>query len=380
RFLDFDEPTGVLTAEGGASLSDVVDLFLPRGFFLPVTPGTRFVTLAGAIANDVHGKNHHVAGTFSRFVTRLTLLTPKGDVLSCSPSENADVFFATAGGAGLTGVILDASLKLKRVDSDALIVDFKQLRDLDATLEAVDATDRNYEYSVAWIDALAKGRSLGRTVLMQGNHAPATGEKRRAGSHGTSIPFDLPSGLLNHATVALFNEAYFRFHRDGTKRVGFDSFFYPLDSLEHWNRLYGKRGFVQYQAALPTASSRAGLIALLTRVAAAGSASFLAVLKRFGPSAGGPLSFPVEGYTLALDIPVSPSLPALLRELDALLLSHGGRLYLAKDAATTSEAFAAMYPRLREFQELKSRLDPKGLFSSSQARRLGIVPAGEAPA
>ena len=381
RFIAFDPETGVLECEAGVTLAEILESFLPRGFFLPVTPGTRFVTLGGAIAHDVHGKNHHKVGSFSNFVPGFRLQTTGGEILECSPEDNADVFFATVGGAGLTGMIRTAKLRLVPVETAHVLVDFQKAPDLESAVAAMDESDHLYEYSVAWIDCLARGRSLGRSVLMRAN--PAARSDLKNGTRdpyalprrgGRVIPFDFPGGILNPWTIGLFNALFYAAHRTAPRRLAdIDSFFYPLDSIRHWNRMYGGRGFVQYQVAFPPESGRQGLAELIERVSASGRASFLGVLKRFGAASRGMLSFPMPGYTLALDIPVSDGLVPFLRELDALVLDHGGRLYLAKDAATTAASFAAMYPRLPEFQAVKRRLDPDGKLSSSQARRLGIV-------
>ncbi len=382
RFLAFDAQSGVLECEAGVSLAEILRYFLPRGFFLPVTPGTKFVTVGGAIAADVHGKNHHQDGTFGNFVLDFKLLTPKGDTLSCSANDNSGVFWATLGGMGLTGVILSARIKLRPVTSAWMQVDYQQAASLEDALGSMTESDIHYQYSVAWIDCLATGSHMGRAVLMRGNHAPARdlpasirdplAEPRR---RRWTLPFDFPSLALNSLTVHAFNSVYYNVHRNAVRQlVELETFFYPLDAIHHWNRLYGRRGFVQYQSALPLAGGLAGLKKVLTRLSQSRRASFLAVLKRFGKSNPGPLSFPIEGYTLALDLPVANGLVPLLRELDGLVLDYGGRIYLAKDALMTAPAFAAMYPKLEQFREIKNRLDPRGLLSSSQARRLGIVP------
>ncbi len=382
RFLAFDGQSGVLECEAGVSLAEILRYFLPHGFFLPVTPGTKFVTVGGAIAADVHGKNHHQDGTFGNFVLDFKLLTPKGGILSCSANNNREIFWATLGGMGLTGVILSARMKLRPVESAWMQVDYQQAANLEDALRMMTESDIRYQYSVAWIDCLATGRHMGRAVLMRGNHAPvkelpasmrdplAEAPRRR-----WTLPFDFPSLALNSLTVRAFNTLYYNLHRNAVQKlVDLETFFYPLDAIDHWNRLYGRRGFVQYQSALPLAGGLEGLKKVLTRLAQSRRASFLAVLKRFGKSNPGLLSFPMEGYTLALDLPVASGLIPLLRELDGLVLDYGGRIYLAKDALMTAPTFAAMYPRVEQFREIKNRIDPGGLFSSSQARRLGIVP------
>ena len=382
RMLGFDPETAILECEAGVSLAAILEAFLPRGFFLPVTPGTRFVTVGGAIAHDVHGKNHHRVGTFSRFVLDFRLLTPVGEMLLCSPTENPEVFRATVGGAGLTGLIVSARIRLLPVESAFVRVDYRKAANLDEALAALGETDHLYEYSVAWIDGLAGGASLGRSVLMQANHALRGDLPARAGDPLAlrqkgkgSVPFDLPAAVLNRVTVGAFNAAFYRWHPDGPGHlVDFASFFYPLDAISHWNRLYGKRGFVQYQLLFPPGASRAGLTEILQRSSASGRGSFLGVLKRFGAAGEGMLSFPFAGYTLALDLPAQNGLVPFLRELDRVVLDHGGRLYLAKDAAMTPATFAAMYPEADRFRQVQRRLDPRRLISSSLARRVGLLP------
>jgi decaprenylphospho-beta-D-ribofuranose 2-oxidase len=383
RFLSFDAATGTLECEAGVSFEDVIRHFLPRGYFLPVTPGTKFVTLGGAIASDVHGKNHHRVGTLSRFVQDLRLLTPGGDVRTCSREENRDVFLATIGGMGLTGLILSARLRLQPVETAFVRVDYRKAASVDDALATMEETDERYEYSVAWIDCLAGGRALGRSVLMRGNPAlaadlPASVRDPLAlpSRRRLSVPFDPPSWLLNRTTVEAFNGVFYRKYSDEEGRlVDIDTYFYPLDSIHRWNRLYGARGFVQYQLVLPSGSSRAGLIDVLERFRTSGRVSFLAVLKRFGDPGEGLLSFPLNGYTLTLDLPVQPGLIEFLRQMDEVVLRHGGRIYLAKDATTSPESFARMYPNLPAFRTIRSRLDPGGRLSSSLARRVGICPS-----
>ena len=385
RMLAFDPATGTLECEAGVTFAEIIDVFLPRGFFPPVTPGTKFVTIGGAIASDVHGKNHHRDGSFGSFVEELTLLIASGDCLTCSPARNSDVFWATVGGMGLTGIIRSARFRLRPVDSAYISVQTNRTADLDAALDAFEAEDERFPYSVAWIDCLAVGRSLGRTVLIRGEHAGPGELKGAERDHplkaprpgvNKNVPFFSPAFLLNHGTIGAFSEIYYHYNHEGRRIVPFDPFFYPLDSIRNWNRLYGRRGFVQYQAFFPRGAGRRGLIELLQRVSASGRASFLAVLKRCGKANEGLLSYLAPGHTLALDLPWGDDIPALLASLDEILLRHGGRLYLAKDACMSGSAFAAMYPRLDEFREIKARLDPNSIFASCQARRLGIVPSG----
>ena len=381
RFLSFDSATGVLECESGVSLAEVIQYFLPRGWFLPVTPGTKFVTVGGAIAADIHGKNHHKDGSFSNFTLDFRLLAPTGEILLCSPSSNPEFFWATVGGMGLTGFVLSARLLLRRVDSAYVFVDFHKASNLEDSLTTMEASDERYDYSVAWIDDLATGDAMGRSVLMRGNHAAAAELPARIARPLTlptsaqwNLFMDFPSGALNRLTVKAFNTAYYAVHRTAPRQlVNLEKFFYPLDAIHQWNRMYGKRGFVQYQIALPQASGREGLRTILGRLARSGRASFLAVLKRFGDAGNGLLSFPLRGYTLALDIPAAPGLVPFLHELDRMTLDHGGRIYLAKDAVLRAEDVAAMYPKLESFRAIQRKLDPKRLIGSSMARRLRIV-------
>lgn len=381
RFLSFDASAGVLECEAGVSLFEILRNFLPRGFFLPVTPGTKFVTLGGAIASDVHGKNHHKDGTLANFLLDFRLLAATGEVLLCSPGANPEVFWATVGGMGLTGIILSARIRLLRVESSQVVVDYQTARNLDEALTVMRESDHRYQYSVAWIDCLAEGEAMGRAVLMRGNHAVAADLPSRLGNPlawptpgRVSVPLDFPSWLLNRYTVGGFNRLYCRWHRNSSQRLlSLEKFFYHLDAIEHWNRMYGKRGFVQYQVVFPLESSREGLRALLERLIQSRRAAFLAVLKNFGEANQGLLSFPRKGFTLALDLPVARGLLPLLHELNKLVLRYAGRVYLAKDAVLAAGDFAAMYPTLDQFRAIKQRLDRAGIFSSSLARRVGIV-------
>jgi FAD/FMN-containing dehydrogenase len=384
RFLAFDETTGVLECEAGVSLREIVRVFLPRGWFLGATPGTQFVTVGGAIAADVHGKNHHGDGTFGNHVVEFRLLTGRGEEITCSCDHNPDVFWATIGGMGLTGVIRRARLRLRKVPSRFMAVTYRRARDLDSALECFAAHDRDHGYSVAWIDCLGRGKALGRSVVMLGNEADAAEVRRTLGvgpfdslarKPGRGVPMGLPGFMINAYAVRAFNAIYYHLaHGDRRKVVDYETYLYPLDHVGHWNRIYGRRGFIQYQALLPRETSRRALIQLLEAVAKSRRASFLAVLKSTGAANSGMLSYLFPGHTLSLDFPNrGVGLSRFLRELDAILLDHGGRLYLAKDAMMTAEMFAATYPRLGEFRAVKARVDPDHRFLSSQARRLRIV-------
>ncbi|WP_232797042.1 FAD-binding oxidoreductase [Blastococcus atacamensis] len=381
RVLDVDLAGAEIEVEAGISLDRLMNLFVPMGLFVPVTPGTRYVTVGGAIAADIHGKNHHVAGTFSQHVAWLDLLTADGQVRRIGPDRDPDLFWATAGGMGLTGVILRVRLRMTPIETSRLLVDTDRTPDLDSLMTLLTETDHLYDYSVAWIDCVATGARMGRSVLTRGRFArrDELTEKQRAdplrysGAVRLSTPGVFPSGLLNQATVAAFNEVWYRksprHKRDQLQTIG--AFFHPLDGVGNWNRVYGPRGFVQYQFVVPHGGEDAMRRALI-RISSSGHASFLAVLKRFGEGNPGMLSFPVSGWTLALDIPVVEGLAGLLDELDELVVGAGGRVYLAKDPRVRPDLFGQMYPRLESFRDVRRRVDPEGVFTSDLARRLSL--------
>ena len=379
RFLDFDAPTATLHAEGGASFADIVATFVPRGYFLSVAPGTKNITLGGAIACDVHGKNHHRVGAISNFIDEIELLTANGKTLICSRDDNAEAFWATIGGMGLTGVIVSAKLRLMPIESAYIETKYTRTADLSATLKAFEnAADS--EYCVAWIDCLSSGAELGRSVVIEGAHA--AGERALQEVEGDvlalevpkkkGVPIDLPDFVLNPYTVKKFNDLYYANHPTQSKLTSFETFFYPLDKIEGWNKIYGARGFVQYQCALPLDNAQAVLTQLLETIGSSGQAAFLAVLKRMGEADNAPLGFSMDGYSLALDIPATPDVVEFCHRLDAIVVAAGGRVYLAKDATTTPENFRKMYPRLGEFEAAKRHLDPDYRLASSLSRRLKI--------
>jgi len=379
HFIEFDRDQGLLRCEAGASLTDVLDLIVPQGWFLPVTPGTQHVTLGGAVANDVHGKNHHGAGTFGRFVTRFELLRSDGRRLVCSPEENAELFGATIGGLGLTGLMTWVEVRLKRIESALIDVESVRFDNLDGFFELAADSDARFEYTVAWVDCLARDRQLGRGIFMRGNHAAASGGSPPAPRRlGIGIPFYAPGFLLNRWTLSAFNHLYYARQRERTVRrtTHYAPFFYPLDAVRDWNRLYGKRGFMQYQCVVPHETGREAMRTLFSRISDRGEGSFLAVLKLFGdvPSPG-MLSFPRPGVTLALDFPNRGRTTFdLLNELDALVLRHGGRVYPAKDARMSARSFQTFFPEWREFARF---VDP--VFSSGFWRRVTVPVAEEAP-
>lgn len=384
RMLAFDPASGLLRCEAGVTIAEIIDVFLPRGFFPPVTPGTRFVTLGGSVAADVHGKSHHRDSSLAAHVTSFDLMLASGEVRRCSRDANADLFWATVGGMGLTGVILELELKLKRVESAYFDGQVIRAANLDAAIEAFERTESEYGYSVAWIDCASLKGSLGRSVLNVANVAtldrlPAKLAQDPLNSTPPihlAVPFDMPGFTLNSLTVKAFNAGVFALQRDSREHTIFnwESFFYPLDSIHNWNRIYGKRGFVQYQCVWPLAESRAGLIEVVEAIARSRRGSFLTVLKKFGAQ-DGLLSFPMPGYTLALDFPMTDGLLEFLDTLDAMVLKRGGRVYLAKDARMQPEMFRAMYPNFQKWQAAKAVADPNNRFSSSLSRRLGMDPA-----
>jgi decaprenylphospho-beta-D-ribofuranose 2-oxidase len=377
--LAFDRESGVATVQAGMSLGSLIEQALPHGWFVPVTPGTRHVTIGGAIASDVHGKNHHRDGSFTRHVSSLELLSPTGrHVLE----PGSDGFDATAGGMGLTGVVTQATVQLTRVESAYVLEDVERCADVDDCMARMEAHDADYRYSVAWIDCLARGAALGRSVLLRGDHArvddlPARLRARplaRARGLRVNAPPWAPNGLLRRETVAAFNELYFRRapREERGRLVGLDPFFYPLDAVEGWNRMYGSRGFLQYQFVVPFGREEA-LREALRRLSGARVASFLAVLKRFGPGSG-MISFPMPGWTLALDMPAGdPALGELLDGLDSLVAEAGGRVYLSKDSRLRPELLPAMYPELDRWRTAVRGLDPEGVMRSDLSRRLGLV-------
>lgn len=372
RMLDFNMATGQLRCEAGVTLADILDVFVNRGWFLPVTPGTKHITVGGAIASDIHGKNHHRAGCFSEHVSSLMLMGPGGELYRCSRQEHPGLFRATCGGMGLTGIILEATFKLQRIESAYLNVEIEKARNLKEIFNLFEER-KERPYSVAWIDCLASGDKLGRSLLMTGENRKE-GSFDRSPSQKLSVPFDLPGALLNRYSVKLFNSLYYRrIWGDRKKTVqGIDRFFYPLDAVGNWNRIYGKGGFLQYQFVLPQEASYQGLQEILGKISESGKGSFLSVLKLMGEENENYLSFPMKGYTLSLDFKVEEGIFELLDKLDRIVAGYGGRIYLTKDARMKPEIFEKGYPRLEAFREVRSRYGMKGVFESQQSKRLGI--------
>ncbi|GAA4809915.1 FAD-binding oxidoreductase [Streptomyces ziwulingensis] len=382
RIHAIDVEGGTVLCDAGVSLHRLMEVLLPLGWFVPVTPGTRYVTVGGAVGADIHGKNHHVGGGFSRHVLALELLTADGRVRSVA--RGTPLFEATTGGMGLTGVILTATVRLQPVRTSLMLVDTERADDLDDLMARLAATDHRYRYSVAWIDLLARGAATGRAVLTRGDHAPLDALPRRARARRDPLAFRtsrlpaapsfVPEGLLTRTTVGLFNEFWYRkAPRARTGRLQpLPAFFHPLDGVPHWNRIYGRGGFVQYQFVVGHGQEEA-LHRIVRRISERRCPSFLAVLKRFGDADPGWLSFPVPGWTLALDIPAGlPGLGAFLDELDEEVAAAGGRVYLAKDSRLRPELLTAMYPRVDDFRALRAELDPRGVFTSDLSRRLAL--------
>jgi decaprenylphospho-beta-D-ribofuranose 2-oxidase len=385
NIVSLDPATGIVVAEAGVSLEQLMVAGLPHGWFVPVSPGTRQVTVGGAIAADVHGKNHHVAGSFARHVTSFDMLFPHADQSephTVTPATDPELFWATVGGMGLTGFITRATIKLKRVESSLVKVDTVKTGDIDETMAVLAEHDKKYGYTVAWSDDLATGKNLGRSIITSGDFAALDdldGSQRsdpfkfdpRA---RLAVPVVFPPGLMNRYSIRLANAAWYRkapkLREHELQTIG--QFFHPLDGIRNWNRVYGPAGFRQYQYVIPF-GAEAAVRRSFEMVSAHRAASFVTVLKRFGEADHGLLSFPTEGWTLALDFPARTlGLGPLLNELDKLVVANGGRVYLAKDSRVSAATLEEMYPGLPEFRKLRADLDPAGILSSDLSRRLGL--------
>ncbi len=352
RLLDFDPATGVLCCEAGTTLGEILDFAVPRGFFLPVSPGTKYVTVGGAIANDIHGKNHHIAGTFGRHVPRFELVRSDGRRLICTPTQNAEWYAATIGGLGLTGLIAWAEVKLRPIVSRSIQYTGIKFRGIEEFV-MLSAAHAKSEYTVSWIDCVSTGRNFARGIFMAGDHSAVPEPLTRSGQPKLMLPVDFPDFLLNRHTVGLFNTLYYNKQRGKIKSalVDYEPFFYPLDKLLQWNRMYGKHGLLQFQCVVPWETGQMGIVNILKAITSSGLASFLAVLKVFGdvPSPG-MMSFPKPGITLALDFPIRQEVSfELVERLAAITLEHGGRMYPAKDATMTAAQFQAFYPQWKKF-------------------------------
>jgi decaprenylphospho-beta-D-ribofuranose 2-oxidase len=380
--FELDAATGTVRASAGATLDDLLRELVPLGWFVPVSPGTRYVTVGGAVASDIHGKNHHRTGSWCHHVERLTLAMPDGSTTVVSPDDDPDLFWATAGGMGLTGVIVEATFRCLPIETSRLLVDTDRTRDLDEVMALMDEGDADYDFSVAWVDITTGGAALGRSVLTRGRFAAAAevpGDEVARRAYDPTVlvtaPPVAPSGLLNRATIRAFNELWYRKaprqRRDELQTI--PTFWHPLDMVDGWNRAYGRRGFVQWQCAVPFGAEHVVHHAV-ERFSSGGYPSFVTVLKRFGPGNPGPLSFPIEGWTLAVDIPVGRAgLARTLDRLDDQVAAAGGRIYLAKDSRLRRELLPAMYPRLDEWRAVRSRVDPEHRLQSDLARRLDLL-------
>jgi FAD/FMN-containing dehydrogenase len=372
RFIAFDDVAGVLRCEAGVSLANILDVIVPRGWFLPITPGTKYVSMAGAIANDIHGKNHHMGGTFGCHITQFELLRSNGERVICSPTENTEMFRATIGGLGLTGLILWAEIKLKKIDNAFISMERIRFESLDEFFELSSASEHDFEYTVSWLDCLKGGKHMGRGLFWRGNHATAeeAGARKMKQKMLLRLPIDLPSFLMNPLTTRLGNEVIYR-GAQITKTIKaiqpYETFFYPLDAILDWNKLYGKRGFLQYQCVVPFADNNRAIKQILESIRKAAEGAPVNVFKTFGDiKSSGMLSFPRPGVTLALDFAYKgESTLKFLDQLDNIVRENDGAVYPAKDARMSAESFQVFYPNWREFEKY---IDPK--FSSSFWRRV----------
>lgn len=374
RILSFDEQTGVIRVEAGLCLAELNRLYLPRNWFTPVTPGTKFVTIGGMVASDVHGKNHHVAGTFGRHVRSLLVRTGAGELVECSRERNTELFLATIGGMGLLGHILEVSFQMEKIPSPWIYTESYRIDGLDELLFRIKEDGKTWPMTVSWCDTVATGKNMGRGILFVGrwatpDEAPSGIPPRRA---AIKMPLTLPSGLLNRFTIGIFNELVFRSHwkKKKTAVVDPDGYFYPLDSIQHWNRGYGEAGVTQHQSVIPVESGPVGIRAMLETLAQTGTASFLTVVKDCGLEGDGVLSFPKPGMSLALDLPIKKNTQEVIDRLNRTVIEHGGRVYLTKDGFTRADDFRQMEPRLSQFLELRKKYDPSAALRSGQSERL----------
>ncbi len=370
NFLAFDAQEGILECQAGVLLSEILDAFVKRGWFLKVTPGTKLITIGGAIASDVHGKNHHVEGCFSECVEEMTLMLPDGEIKSCKKGDA--LFHATCGGMGLTGVILSAKIALKKINSKHINQTTIKTKNLKETFEAFEKYE-DIPYSVAWIDCLAQNEEIGKCLLMVGDFAN-DGDLEYKSKKKFTIPFTFPSFALNNLTVKAFNWLYYAKAPEGVskQKVDIDTFFYPLDAIGDWNKIYGSGGFTQYQFILPKESSYEGLKEILGKISASGKGSFLAVLKLYGKANDNYLSFPMEGYSLALDFKIEAGLFELLDTLDEVVVRYGGRIYLTKDVRVSRETFEKGYPFIETFRTFRKENNMDKKLQSLQSKRVCI--------
>lgn len=379
KFISFDAVEGILECEAGASLDEIITHFAPRGWFPFICPGTKFVTIGGAIANDIHGKAHHVDGSFVNCVVSFETLLANGTIVSASRTAHEDLFWASFGGLGLLGIIITAKIKLRKIDTTFFKQKAIKVKNLDQLLDAIDEADKVYNYSVAWIDSMARGKNLGRGVLTVGNAAnlqdlpeAVLAEPLQIGKKSAlKVPIYFPEFALNNLTVRMLNEVINYTQSAAPSISHYEKFFFPLDAIHDWNKGYGKRGFIQYQFVIPVENGRQHIRTILQHIATSSCVPFLNVLKKFGVQQG-LMSFPFEGYTFAIDFPVTPQLAAFTKRLDQLVLDFGGRIYLGKDAMLDQKTFEAMYPQAEEWKRIKQKYDPQGKFTSALAQRLGL--------
>jgi len=373
QVLKFDKINGVITCEAGITFRDLITIIVPEGWFFPVTPGTSFLTVGGAIAADVHGKNHHKEGSFSDYILNIDMILGSGDFVSVSKENLPDLFYATCGGMGLTGFIFSATIKLKRITSSKIIQSIQAFKSLE---EVCDSFERfsSANYSVAWVDTIATGKNFGRSIFFLGNHSDNKDfviEKFKS----LNLPMKLGSFLINKYTMNIFNKIYYKknsINNDNKRLVDINNFFYPLDKIKNWNLVYGDRGFIQYQFVIPKKNSVLNLKKILKTVTEHNEFSSLAVLKLLGKNNNNYLSFPMEGLTMALDFKLSNSIMNLIKFLDEMILEMNGKIYLAKDALMSENIFKKTYPKWQEFQAVRQKYKADGKFVSSQSRRLGL--------
>lgn len=374
RILAFDPDTGVLRAEAGFALDDLNRIFLRRGWFTPVSPGTKFVTLGGMVASDVHGKNHHRQGTFGAHVRALRMCLADGRTLECSRTEHDDLFRATVGGMGLTGHILEVEFTLERIPSPWIVMESRRIEDIDAFVHALDEAGPEWPFTMGWVDCVSRGRAMGRGILMTGRWAEPDEAPRRLPPELKKrvVPFMLPNWALNPLTVRAFNTLYYWKHLQRRRKqiIHPDKFFYPLDAIHGWNRVYGTRGFTQHQCVLPKTADLEVVRRFLDLLTRSGGASPLCVIKDCGDEGEGMLSFPKPGISIAVDLAITPRTQALVDALNEFVIAHGGRIYLTKDTLTRAEHYQAMDPRLTEWQTVRRRWDPQGRLRSHQSVRL----------
>jgi len=378
----FDEKKGIITCQCGVTLEEILDVSVPKGWFLFVTPGTKYITVGGAIASDVHGKNHHKEGTFCDHVLSFELMLPDGKIVSCSKKINKELFHATCGGNGLTGIILNATFRLKQIETAYIKQRTIKAANIDELIKLLEENE-SYTYSVAWIDCVAKGKKLGRGILLLGEHASVSDLKNKnqiikplilKKKPMLNVPFFFPNFVLNKMSINIFNFLYYNKAVKGVTDsiIDYNTFFYPLDAVDNWNRIYGKRGFTQYQFAVPKSTGTKGVREIVQKISDNGMGSFLAVLKTFGPANENYVSFPMEGYTLALDFPIKKKLFPFFDELDKLVEGSGGRLYTTKDVRMNGAFFKKGYPFLSKFNSIRKKFKADKTFKSLQSERLEV--------